>query len=305
MPETAFNLFYFVRDNMVQETGAVPHTLDGDDAAICARLQAAAASDLPRARRFALPAQFVGLDSAGYNALQRLGRHLEVYEPAFVALNAPRHPLLCITPVVDGKIEIDAITDAPRLRMEKLQGHPKVGGGVMGDYLTDYLTPDGLDIPRLLNDDHFEAIRLLYNNHSFLACMKLVASFIDTVAFLEYGDVQGGFARWLDTYAKVSSLGVTSEQLWELRNSLLHMSNLDSRKVLSGKVGRISFFVGPRGAPFRRDPATGTHFNLSDLIAVVADGLTAWLQSFSHDPEKLRFFVQRYDRVVRQARLPQ
>ena len=62
--------------------------------------------------------------------------------------------------------------------------------------------------------------------------MKLIASFIDTMAFLEYGDVPGNFVRWLDTYAKIPSLGIKSAQLWELRNSLVHMSNLDSQKVL-------------------------------------------------------------------------
>lgn len=88
------------------------------------------------------------------------------YEPAFLALNGPAQPLVCITAVEGGKIEIDGTTDELRLRMGPFQGHPKVGTGVMGDYLDDYLTPDGLDIPRLLNDDHFEAIRLLYQHRS-------------------------------------------------------------------------------------------------------------------------------------------
>ena len=267
------------------------------------KLRAAVVSDHPQAKCFPLPPQFAGITIAEYNTLERLGRQLELYEPAFDALNAPLHPLVCITAVVDGKIEIDGTTDGLLLRMGPFQGHPKVGAGTMVDYLDAYMTSAGLDIPRLLNDDHFEAIRLLYKHRSYLACMKLLVSFIDTIAFLELGDVNGNFIRWLDTYAKISSVGVTSEQLWELRNSLLHMSNLDSRKVLSGKIDRISFFVGPRGMPHRHDPATGVHFNLSDLIVVVAEALTDWLKTVAHDPEKLRRFVQRYDRIVRQATL--
>lgn len=304
MTELAFNLFYFIRDDILRETGAVGHPIDASDEAMEPKLRAAVAADLPQARRFPLPKQFADITVAEYNGLERLGRQLELYEPVFAALNAPAHPLVCITAVVDGKLEIDGTTDELRLRMGPFQRHPKMGAGVMGDYLDDYLTPDGLDIPRLLNDDHFEAIRFLYNQQSYLACMKLLASFIDTVAFLEYGDIQGNFARWLDTYVKVPHLGITSDQLWELRNSLLHMSNLDSRRVLSGKVDRISFFVGPRGMPHRQDPATGVHFNLSDLVVAVADGLTAWLEPFARDPDKLRRFVQRYDRIVRQAALP-
>ena len=300
MSEHAYNLFYFVRDGILQEIGAVENQFDGSDTEIGTKLRDAVSEDLLRARRFPLPTNFARITSEEYNTLERLGRQLEVFEPAFVALNAPQQPLVCITAVVDGKIEIDGTTDDLVLRMGAFQGNPKVGAGVMRDYLEEYATPGGLDIPRLLNDDHFDAIRLLYNHRRYLACMKLIMSFIDTVAFLEYGDVSGNFVRWLDIYAKIPSLGITSEQLWELRNSLVHMSNLDSRKVLSGKVKRISFFVGPRGLTHRQD-ATGTHFNLSDLIVVVANALTAWLETISADPEKLRFFVQRYDRIVRQA----
>ncbi|ACB77738.1 hypothetical protein [Opitutus terrae] len=304
MSELAFNLFYFVRGEILQEIGAVGHPIDSSDDVMGAKLRAAVASDHPQVQRFPLPRQFAGVTVEEYNALERLGRQLELYEPAFAALNASAHPLVCITAVVNGKIEIDGTADGLRLRMGPFQGHPKVGAGIMRDYMDDYLTPDGLDIPRLLNDDHFQAIRLLYNQRSYLACMKLLASFIDTVAFLEFGDVRGNFVRWLDAYTKVPSLGVTPAQLWELRNSLLHMSNLDSRKVVSGKVSRISFFVGPRGTPHRQDAATGVHFNLSDLIVVIADGLTAWLETFARDPDKLRHFVRRYDRIVRQASIP-
>jgi hypothetical protein len=305
MSELAFNLFYFVRGEVLQEIGAAGHAVESSDEATGEKLRAAVASDQPQAQRFPLPRQFTGITVEEYNALERLGRQLEIYEPAFLALNASAHPLVCITAVVNGKIEIDGTANGLRLRMRYFQGHPKAGAGVMPDYMDDYLTPDGLDIPRLLNDDHFQAIRLLYNQRSYLACMKLLASFIDTVAFLEYGDVSGNFVHWLDAYANIPTLGVTSAQLWELRNSLLHMSNLDSRKVLSGKVSRISFFVGPRGMPHRHDPATGVHFNLSDFIVVVADGLTAWLKSFARDPDKLRKFVQRYDRIVRQTNIPE
>src|SRR5438270_13625772 len=103
------------------------------------------------------------------------------------------------------------------------------------DYLNLYMTPAGLDIPRLLNDDFFEAIRLLFNSRKFVSSLKLLLSFLDTIAFLDSGESGGPhFQRWLDTYVDLSTVGATSQELWEHRNSLLHMTNLDSRRVLGG-----------------------------------------------------------------------
>ena len=108
----------------------------------------------------------------------------------------------------------------------------------MIDYLTKYSTEDGFDLPRLLNDDFFVAIRLLFNNRCYVSAANLLMSFIDSIAFVEYGDCTGGsnFCRWLESYVDLQSIGITAEEIWEHRNSLVHMTNLDSRKVLSGKV---------------------------------------------------------------------
>lgn len=59
---------------------------------------------------------------------------------------------------------------------------------------------------------------------------------MDSVAHVEYGDTPGSFTKWLNTYAQLDTLGITAEELWEQRNSLLHLSNLGSRKVRAGKV---------------------------------------------------------------------
>ena len=59
---------------------------------------------------------------------------------------------------------------------------------------------------------------------------------IDTLGFGEYGPVGNCFVTWLDEYCDMGQAGVTSPELWELRNSLLHMTNLDSNRVRSGAV---------------------------------------------------------------------
>lgn len=73
-----------------------------------------------------------------------------------------------------------------------------------------------------------------------------------------YGDVRApsSFIRWLRDYADLAPLEITAEELWELRNGLLHMSNLNSSQVRSSSVRRISFRVGGAGVKL---PDTGIH----------------------------------------------
>tara|TARA_B100000508_G_scaffold121585_1_gene103308 strand:+ start:25 stop:441 length:417 start_codon:yes stop_codon:yes gene_type:complete len=131
--------------------------------------------------------------------------------------------------------------------------------------------------------------------------MKLLVSFIDTIAYLEFGDVSGSFVQWLKKYASIEKLGITEQQLWELRNSVLHMSNLDSRKVLSGKEKRISFCVARSG--YIPDPDLDTqYFNFKDLIDEIAQALSRWIKTFQESPDKMLVFIERYDRVISDSR---
>ena len=301
MHEKIFNLFYFVRTGAIVELGAVVHEHAGTDSQKNAFLQTAVIRDFPHSKRYPLPKVFSGLTTDGFFALTRLGRHLEVFVQVFDEFDAPARPLCCVTPIVDDQPMIDLVCEDTRFSFTPHQGHPKVGLGTMSDYLDDYMTTGGLDIPRLINDDYFNAIRLLFNHRSWVSCMKLLASFVDTVAFLEFGDVSGNFQKWLDTYANMQRLGITSAQLWEMRNSLLHMSNLDSRKVLSGREKRVGFCVGPKGMAPMSDIAC-TYFNLNDLIEEIAAALSVWVDSLNHDRAKFLRFVERYDRIISDAR---
>jgi hypothetical protein len=132
--------------------------------------------------------------------------------------------------------------------------------------------------------------------------MKLIASFIDTIAFLECGDTKDSFITWLDAFADLKRLGISARQLWEFRNSILHMSNLDSRRVLDGKEARISFCVAPKGLVSKGDAET-QYFNLPDLIEVLWEALSNWVQFLNSNPESFPKFIERYDRIVSDARL--
>src|SRR5699024_4040664 len=108
--------------------------------------------------------------------------------------------------------------------------------------------------------------------------------------------------NWLNEFANMESLGISSSELWELRNSLLHMTNLDSRKVIKGDITRLAFFVGtlPEDTPTETDGLK--YFNLRDLIREVLYALEHCINTLNSDPSKMTDFIQRYDLVVSDVR---
>jgi hypothetical protein len=234
---------------------------------------------------------------SAYLALARSGRCLEVFEEVFSICGATENPLYCITPIVNGKPEIDITSNNSPLYLDGYEDHPKIGVGCMKDYLKSYTTSDGFDMPKLIHDDYFDAIKLLFNAKHYVSCMKLIVSFIDTISFIEFGDVKDSFIKWLNSYSSIERLGITKNQLWEHRNSILHMSNLDSRKVLSGKEKRISFCVALK--VYVPSPDLDIqYFNLKELIDEITQSLSKWIESYNENPEKMVKFIERYDSVI-------
>ena len=182
----------------------------------------------------------------------------------------------CITPIVNGEVRVDDTLDA-------------AGDEAVPDYLKIYWTKDGrFDFPQLINDDYFEAIHLLWNNRKYVSCLKLVFSTIDTFGFVEYGPDGGNcFTKWLDEYCTLGAVGVTSGELWELRNSLIHMTNLDSRKVHAGRTERLlPQFTHPDRdvAPFV-DGMKAFHV-ARFMSAVLLSGIEKWLRSYTRERGK-------------------
>ncbi|MEM1109333.1 MAG: hypothetical protein AAGH99_11675 [Planctomycetota bacterium] len=172
----------------------------------------------------------------------------------------------------------------------------------MEDYLAKYMNDDGLDLLSLFNDDYIHSFKLLWNNHRYVSAAKLLFSFVDTLAFIEFGDSPKNFQRWLDTYADLPSIHVDSDQLWELRNSLLHMTNANSRKVIRGNVPRTMFYVGQIqiSPDFGED---GTKwFNLWDFFLQLTDACVTYCKSFQNNPAKFSTFIERYDSVISDCR---
>jgi hypothetical protein len=125
-----------------------------------------------------------------YQALERLGRHLEMFEQIFRDCSAPINPLVAITPIVDHLPKIMAVTGLGALDLDELQNTPLAQPGVMVDYLKTYVVDGNLDVPRLFNDDYFEAIKLLYNARHWVSAAKLLMSFLIPLRLLTWATWQ-------------------------------------------------------------------------------------------------------------------
>lgn len=173
------------------------------------------------------------------------------------------------------------------------------------DYFGTFFTEEGFDFTGLINADFFQPVRILFQNEHYVSAVKLLVVAIDSIAFVEFGEIQGEniFVKWLGKYADMASLGITPEELWEHRNSLLHMSNLDSRKVLSGKVRRLIAYVGEIHPEVTLDSTTVGYYNIQKLILAVGVACGRWCKTYGDDREKIHSFVERYDLITSDARM--
>jgi hypothetical protein len=173
------------------------------------------------------------------------------------------------------------------------------------DYIGTFFTEEGFDFTGLINADFFQPVRILFQNQHYVSATKLLTVAIDSIAFVEFGELQGEniFVKWLHKYADIPKLGITPEELWEHRNSLLHMSNLDSRKVLSGKVRRLIAYVGEIDPNVKLDSTNVGYYNLQKLICEIGYACGRWCETYGVDREKIHSFVERYDLIASDARM--
>ncbi len=167
-----------------------------------------------------------------------------------------------------------------------------------------YLTEEGFDFPRLLNDDFLRAIKLLLNEGYYISGLKLLFSAIDTIAYLDVGDEKDNFTTWLRNYAELEGLGVSAEELWECRNALLHMTGIESRKVRQGSVRKLVPAVGMEPPKFIKELENDTaYLNIHKLYMAFCLALPKWIDTYNKTPQKWQDFIDRYDEVTSEARL--
>jgi hypothetical protein len=314
MSETAVNLFLYVESEVIKGLGAVAHDVDGGDTEIAAILRSRVGIDASRAARYPLPVESIkswlgidagqGLPFAMWSYLARMGKALQFFDGPLQDLKAPERPLVCITPIVDGQPRIDLHTHVDPPTCPVMLSEAFDGTVRLTDYLAAYLTPAGLNVHDLLGHDFTDAIKLLYEHKHYVSAMKLIVSFVDTVAYLDLGDVPGNYETWLSKHAALALVGVTPSELWEFRNAILHMTNPFSRKVLSAKVLPLCFYIAPtsRGVRISRDSGTKM-FSFEALYEAIIEAVGTWSKSYAGNLYKQLEFIQRYDTILSEGRV--
>lgn len=309
MKEKIFNLFVYSNLDIISQVGAVCHKIEGNDKEKISFLLSQVNSDFKKAEIFPLPNNILmtykgikrnSIDTNLFRDLCYKGQSSLIFEEVFNKFSAVNNPLIVVTHVVNGKIIIEgqenvinSIYKSPRnIEIEK-----------QDDWLVGYLDNEGFHLDLLLKDDFFEAIKILYNHKHYVSSIKLLMICIDTLSYLEFGDISGNFQKWLNTYTKLSYLKITANELWEFRNSILHMSNLDSRKVNQNKEKRLMFYIASRETNYIDENDEGKYFKFIDLLDCIEYGISIWAKSFNADIIKFKTFVDRYDRIISDKRL--
>jgi hypothetical protein len=296
--EPIFNIFIYFDGGAATEYGVHHHRVGGSGQETTAYLLSLIDQDHPIARRFRFPRSFTPQE---WLAVFRHGHQLEYFEEAFTLFGAPAAPVFCITAIVDGTPNVDK-----RLGPEPYRGDAvtaEEGWGAVPDYLVTYTNGNYFRFTELIHDDYFKAIRMLFNAKLYVSCSKLLMSCVDTLAFVEYGDNPSNFTKWVDTYVDLVPHGISADELWEFRNSILHMTNLASRKVVAGKVSSVMPYVGGRESMPSIAPNLPKPFNLFGLIKSIGNGIGKWGEAYNTDRNKLLKFIERYDTTISDSRM--
>mgnify|MGYP000299537443 CR=1 FL=1 len=287
MKEKIYNLFFYIDKNVLTSLGLREHLYGGTDEEKIQLLKSSVDDDFRNCLKKSVDSNILVNSNDkvdGYINIPSSDIDVTYFEKLLSECDEQNDILYVITPVVDGKPKTDAVADQK--------------------YITKYAKEEGFDFNELIDDDYFNAIRMLFNNRKYVSCSKLIVSFIDTISYLEFGDVQGAFVKWLNEFSRIESLSITPNELWEFRNSILHMTNLNSRKILSGKEKRIRFIVTKRWSKKYPIYYEGDKlFNLSDLIYVLSECIGEWVKKMNANREKYQLFFERYDTIVSDERM--
>lgn len=113
--ERIFNLYIYAENDVIRELGVTVRAANGSPEDKISLLQRTNKEDLTNARRFPVPSRYTlravgGTSQPGalthdqFNQLAAEGKLLKIFEEVLIALDSPRSPLYCVTPVVNGAI---------------------------------------------------------------------------------------------------------------------------------------------------------------------------------------------------------
>ena len=106
MNEIILNIYLIINKGLVVEFKAYSYQVEGGDDYKIDFLKKHAAQDFSRAYHFDAPSDKHGkfMSYSKFAKLEQRGRQYELFEEIFSSFNLPEKPLICVTPVVDGKV---------------------------------------------------------------------------------------------------------------------------------------------------------------------------------------------------------
>ena len=285
MKERIVNLFAYGDDKYVRSIGWHTYMVEGSYQELTSFLQSRVELDFKEAQRIELRGEELRSVFEFAARLDALG-HVAPEVPEIVG-----DSVYCITHIFNGRPQVGDVLHAPP-------------DGTFPDYLSLYWTDSGFDFGQMINDDFMDAVKVLWNSKKYISALKLLVIMIDSLGFAEFGSNDKCLVLWLDKYCDLSSLGVSSQEIWELRNSLVHMTNLNSRRVQSGQVTRLLPVITAPSSDIQVEGESFKSLHFSRLLLwVIPRGLVSWTNSFANNREKFLDFVRRYDTIVSDTRV--
>lgn len=106
MNEIILNIYLIINNNLVEEFRAVAYEREGGDDNKIKFLKSRAREDFESAYRFDAPTDKHGrfMNYNRFSKLEKRGMQFQLFEEIFSNFNLPEKPLICVTPVLDGKI---------------------------------------------------------------------------------------------------------------------------------------------------------------------------------------------------------
>ncbi len=106
MNEIILNIYLIINDGKVVEFRAIAYEYEGGDDNKIKYLKSRVEEDYHKAYRFDAPRDKHGnfMPYRKFARLEERGRQFELFEEIFSRFDVPQNPLICVTPVVDGKI---------------------------------------------------------------------------------------------------------------------------------------------------------------------------------------------------------
>lgn len=106
MNETILNIYLIINNDYVVEFRAIAYEKDGGDETKIEFLKSKANEDFSKSYHFKAPSNKIGgfMKYNKFAKLEERGMHFQLFEEIFSSFDIPEKPLICVTPVVDGKI---------------------------------------------------------------------------------------------------------------------------------------------------------------------------------------------------------